>query len=390
MNILQVISSFPPAYSYGGALRVGHAISMELTRRNNEVSVYTTDVFDSNSRFKPEKLPVTMDGIKVYYFKNISNYLATKHLTLAPKMAMYLKNHIKNFNIVHLHEYRSSQAIFTHYYAKKYKIPYVLQAHGSLPLLLEKKRLKSLFDFLWGEKIVKDATRIIALNQMEADQYIKLGVDKRKISIIPNGIDFTGNQKFPKKGLFREKYSIDKNKKIILYLGRIHKIKGIDILIEAFKKVLDESFDAQLFIVGGDDGFKKNLETQINKMNFSPSDIVFTGSLFDQDKLEAFIDADVYVLPSKYEMFPMTILEAWNAGTPVITTKNCGISDMVRKAGIVVDYNADSLAEGIIKIITDKELSDKCKNNGKIILETLSWENIGQKLEKLYLDCISG
>ena len=237
MKILQVISSFPPAYAYGGALQVAYSISKELLKRNNEVTVYTTDVYDSKSRFKFDDNPIRMDGIDVRYFKNLSNGLAKKNFPIALSMALSMNKNIKNFDIIHLHEYRSFQALLVHHYAKKYKIPYILQAHGSLPSILEKQHLKNLFNSIWGKKLVQDASKIIALNQMEAEQYLNMGITKKKVAVIPNGINLTDNQNFSLKGKFREKYSIDENKKIILFLGRIHKIKGIDLLIEAFKAV---------------------------------------------------------------------------------------------------------------------------------------------------------
>ncbi len=299
-------------------------------------------------------------------------------------MAYGMNKNIKNFDIIHLHDYRSFQALLVHHYAKKYNIPYILQAHGSLPSILEKKRLKNLFDSIWGKKIVNDATKIFALNKMEAEQYTNMGVNVDKIEIIPNGVNFSDNQNSPMKGKFREKYSIDKNKKIILFLGRIHKIKGIDLLIEAFKIILNKQINTILVIVGEDKGFLNHLKCLIKNLNITDSEIIFTGPLFDEDKLEAYLDADVYVLPSRYEMFPMTVLEAWNAGNPVITTNKCGISDIVKGAGIVAKYDKNSLAESIIKIITNKELTEKYTNNGKVILKNLKWENIVQKIEENY------
>ena len=141
--------------------------------------------------------------------------------------------------------------------------------------------------------------------------------------------------------------------------------------------------------MGEDKGYLSHLEDLIKDLDLKGSDIVFTGPLYGEDKLEAYADADVYVLPSRYEMFPVTILEAWAAGNPVITTNKCGISDMVKEAGIVVEYDKNSLAEAIIKIITDDELAEKYVKKGTLILKTLSWENIGQKIEKTYEDAIN-
>ena len=119
MKILQVISSFPPAYSYGGPLKVAFNISKELVKNGHDVTVYTTDVYDSKSRLQYETNPEIMEGVKVYRFRNISNALSRKNFSCAPSMFFFLKNNIKDFDIIHLHEFRSFQAIFVYHYAKK-------------------------------------------------------------------------------------------------------------------------------------------------------------------------------------------------------------------------------------------------------------------------------
>ncbi|KAF5430840.1 Glycosyltransferase Family 4 [Candidatus Methanophagaceae archaeon] len=123
MRILQVISSFPPAYTYGGPVRVAYEVSKELVKRGHEVTVYTTDVYDVHSRFKYDENPVWLDGIEVYHFKNVSNELAHRNLAAAPMMAFALNKSLKNFDVIHLHEYRSFQAILVHHYAKKIRYP---------------------------------------------------------------------------------------------------------------------------------------------------------------------------------------------------------------------------------------------------------------------------
>ena len=84
--------------------------------------------------------------------------------------------------------------------------------------------------------------------------------------------------------------------------------------------------------------------------------IYFTGPLYDKDKLEAYVDADVYVLPSIYEAFPNTVLEAWASGTPIIVTDKCGLADIVENAdaGYVIKYDKTQLAETIKNMIINK------------------------------------
>ena len=207
-------------------------------------------------------------------------------------------------------------------------VPYIVQAHGSVMPFYQKTWLKKLFDKLWGNNILKDASKVIALTETELEQYKKMGVREDKIEIIPNGINLSNYQNLPEKGEFKKKYGIDEDEKIILYLGRINKIKGIDMLIEAFSDISNDLKKIKLVIVGPDDGFLKYLKEMSIDLELSDR-VLFTGPLYKENKLEAYRDAYVYVLPSVYEAFPNTVIESCACRTPVIITESCGISDII-------------------------------------------------------------
>ena len=168
MRILQVISSFPPAFAFGGAPKVAYELSKELVKRGHEVTVFTTDAFDSKSRYKYEKNPLWLDGIEVYHFRNLNNNLAYKNFPIACDMLSALNKNVESFDLIHLHEYRSFQAYFIYKYAKKYNIPYLIQPHGSAISLMDKFSMKKLFDKFIGNKIMEGASKIVALTEFEA------------------------------------------------------------------------------------------------------------------------------------------------------------------------------------------------------------------------------
>ena len=171
MKILQMIPAFYPAMAYGGTVNVAYNMCKELVKRGHEVTVFTSDAFDKDSRQK-EKYAI-IDGIEVYYFRNISNKLAWSRFVLNTGVISALHKNIKYFDIIHLHGYRNFQNIFCYYYANRYKVPYVLQAHGSLPHFNQKQLMKKSIDSIIGYKILQNASRVIALNKTEADQYKK-------------------------------------------------------------------------------------------------------------------------------------------------------------------------------------------------------------------------
>ena len=346
MKILQISNSFKPAWEAGGTTRVVYEISCALSNKGHSVTVYTTDRGQKRVNVQKNR-PVPLDNLIVYYFSNISNYLAMKLNIVTPYYLLFIaRKELKNFDIIHIHEHRTFFAIVIHYYANKYNIPYIVQAHGSVMPFYQKTWFKKLFDKLWGNDILNNASNIIAITGKESEQYMVMGVPEQKITIIPNGINLSEFQNLPEKGKFREKYSIRSDEKVILYLGRINKIKGLEMLMEAFYDVSNHLKKVKLVIAGPDDGFLGYLKEMSIDLRLG-SKVIFVGPLYGENKLEAYIDSDIYILPSLYEIFGITLLESILCGTPVICTKECGISDIIDgEAGISVPNTVNGIKEG--------------------------------------------
>ena len=386
MKILQVIPYFAPAWDYGGPVSAAYNLSKELSKRGHSITVYTTDTLNSEDRIKENE--ETKDGIKIRRFKNWSNSIASKHkIFLSPSMISGIRNNLKEFDVVHMFEYRTIQNIIVHHYAKKYRIPYILQAHGSLPRIMDKQKFKQIYDRLWGHRLLKDASKVIALTSAEVEQYKRMGVSDEKIEIIPNGIDLSEFENLPKRGEFRKKYGLNSGQKIILYLARIHKIKGPDLLARAFAGLIKELATAKLVIVGPDDGYLPSLKELIKELGIEEK-VLFTGPLYGREKLEAYVDADVYILPSVYETFPISVLEAFACGTPVIVSNQCGIADVISgQAGYSVEYDKNQLHNAVVAILTKVELTDRFRKKGcKLVREKFTWSRIIEQLEHLYLN----
>ena len=406
MKILQVISSFPPAYSYGGPLGVTYRVSKELARRGHHVTVFTTDLYDSKSRLPFERNPVTVDGIEVYHFRNISNYLAVhQKVVAAPTMALELGKRIESFELVHLREYFSFLAPAVHHYAIKKSIPYILQAHGSLPRIVREHNLKTalfnknypkkMFDILFGHSIIKDASKIIATSRVESDQFTDVFPDfpLDKVVHLPNYVDLESYEDLPARGQFRRKHNIDENAKIALFLSRIHERKGADLLVATFSKVKQTvDFPVRLVIAGPDEGYLQNLKSLAKRLRVE-NEVLFPGPLYGREKLEAYVDADIFVLPSKdrYESFGNVVLEALACGTPVIVTNNCGVSEWIgSNVGFIIGYDEIQLCEALKAILQNEQLAKRFGENGKkLIKREFDWGKGILRLEKLYATVVS-
>jgi glycosyltransferase involved in cell wall biosynthesis len=389
MKILQVINSFPPAWATGGPAQMAYNISKELVDRGHEVTVYTGDVCDATSRVPQARQPTEMDGIQLYRFRNLSNRLAYKNVPLTFGMALALRSNVDKYDVVHAHLYRCVQSIFVHRYACKRDIPYILQPRGALPLL-SKSRPKLVFDKLFGHSIVRDASKIIASSRIESGQFRDVFVDfpVDKVVHMPNYIDLASYADLPQRGQFRRKHNIGERAKVVLFLSRLHERKGADLLVAAFSKLKRTvDFPVTLVIAGPDEGYLQTLKSLAKRLMIE-NEVLFPGLLQGREKLEAYVDADVFVLPAKdrYESFGNVVLEALACGTPVIVTNNCGVSEWIGKdVGYVIDYDETALYDTLNEVLLCGDLGKTLGHTGKELIKNEFDLHKGiLRLEELY------
>lgn len=388
MRILQVVPFFPPAHGFGGLAEITYQISKALVRRGHETVVYTSDARDLNSRLDVHPVEY-LDGIEVHYFENLP-VRPIKNLFVTPGLVLKAKADVKNFDVVHLHGHWSFQNIVLHHYVKKFSIPYVFQAHGCLPRDFSLQRMKRVYDLLFGTKILNDASKVIAVTRMEAQQYYSRGVPKHKVALVPNGVNLS--QLIATKGAFRTRFSISSHWRIILFLGRLHPLKGIDLLIEAYARLVEEFDDIMLVVVGPDEGHLSNLRQQVRSLGLTRN-VLFTGLLCGNEKLQAYIDSEVFVLPSRYEIFGLVILEAYAFSVPVVASNLPSISQIVQDGQtgyLFKPGHVQSLVDGIARVLRNREDAKKMGANGRRLVEDrYTIDRVVESIEAIYDDLLS-
>ena len=395
MKILQVYQIFNPEVA-SGAARVAYDVSKSLARRGHKVVFYASDMKDKLTRGASDCTVV--DGIEIHRFRTAGKILPRNlKFYVTPQLVDICSDEIEKFDIIHLHGYRSFQSVIVHHFAKKYNIPYVLQAHGSLPRIMAKQTLKRIYDVFFGYRLLKDASKVIALSPVEVRQYKSIGISEEKIAIIPNGIDLLRYTNLPSKGRFKERYSIEKGKKVVLYLGRINQFKGIDFLIDAFAYLIKnmEYKNAVLVIAGPNDGYLDAAHKLIKKHRIE-NKVLLTGPLFGINKVKAYVDASIVAsLDSLNEVvFLLVPLEAAACGTSVIVTKSNYIATLVEKGkfGCCVEYgNVPKLAHMLGDMLSNKSLLTEMGLNGRnFVFENFNWDKIVGTIEEVYEDVVEG
>ena len=381
MKILQVFDFFSLPHG-GGTVDILYRLSRTLRQRGHEVVIYTSD-FELDQNYID-----SLQGVNVYPFHSSLNLAGFR---IMPGMIAEARRIIKDFNIIHLHCYRSFQNMVIHHYARKYGIPYVIDAHGSTLRIVEgnkglKRALKWLYDVTFGYRILRDAGKVIAETEVGVNEYEKLGVNLDKIALIHPPLDVEEFSQLPPPGLFRRKYDL-KERYVILFLGRIHWVKGIDFLVESFRQLVEQRNDAILVIVGRDDGYKATLDKRIGELGLSGR-VLFSGFLGGEDKLSALVDADVLVQPSVYEQGARPSFEALLCNTPIIVSRNTGAGEEVAKidAGLLVEYgNKGELRDAIQYVLEHQdEAQIKTQKAKEYIQANLSLARQTEKYEELY------
>jgi len=374
MKILQVAHSFYPCFSAGGVVRCSYEISKSLVKRGHDVTVYTTDGCKERLDVKTNK-PVNKDGINIYYFRNLSNKLRMKYkFATPPHLPFVVRKEIKDFDIIHIHEHRTLLAAIVSHYARKYDVPYVVQPRGSAQKM-SKSLQKTIFDYLVGYKVLREAEKIIlsSQNEYELSKSIlkKAGIKKEEISYIPNGINI--NESTVDEKNFRDKYDIKNEEKIILYLGRITKVKGLDLLIKAFEKIVtNRKKNFKLVIIGPEGNYSDQIKILIEKSK-AKDRILLPGPLYGKEKYSAYSAADVFVLPSKeIESFGNVVLEAASCGTNCVVTDVCGVTDWMDNL-IKVTPSVGDVKKGIGMALGNEKIGKKARDE---VFKKFDWNTI--------------
>src|SRR5262245_44590982 len=303
MRIAFVIPYFYPALQYGGQPKSCYDLARALVERGHSVTVLTTDSAGSSRLPSNTLAPALQDlyGIKVLYYPNISNHLAFRHRLFLPfGLFRDMRTRLADHDVVHIHELRSTLTVSAFRAAQRLKMPYVLSPHGGLRRL-GKPAVMRLLHGVYGQSILAHASFVFAVSPQEEKEAVAFGVSASRIRLVPNTIFPKDYLVLPKRGTFRSRWSIEA-RNVVLFVGRLHWIKGADILVHAFSALLKSSPNTHLVVAGPDDGQLRELQQLAERLRIQ-NRITFPGYLDHDAMLAALVDADVLAIPSRSEIF---------------------------------------------------------------------------------------
>ena len=360
LRILHVTPYSADAWAYGGIPRLVGSLTRGLVRRGHRVTVCTTDACDQSSRL-PKREDVrsrfqvwppirTRDDVEVRVFPNLSNRLAY-HLQLFLPFGLnkYLSDQAGAFDVAHLHACRNLPGAIAAYHLSRAGVPYVLAPNGTGPRIERRRLAKRLFDIAMGQRILQNATRVLAVSDAERLQLRALGIDPSGVRVVPNPIDLDEFSAPAARGRFRRRFALADAPvaSVVMFLGKLTPRKRVEVLVRAFAHL--DRRDAWLVIAGNDMGTECETRSLVRSLGLEAR-TVFTGLLRGQERLDALADADVVVYPSQDEVFGLVPLEALLSGTPVIVADDSGCGEIVRQTGggqVVPLGDVDALSRAI-------------------------------------------
>jgi glycosyltransferase involved in cell wall biosynthesis len=241
------------------------------------------------------------------------------------------------------------------------KVPFMLFIHYlsyQEELVLKRKLLATIF-WMIESYTIAHADQIIALNQKTKSQILPLNM---RVQIIPNYVDVRAADLLDRAQL-RKKFQFDKSEKVILFVGRLHPVKNVDLLLKAYKYLLGNNCK---IVILGDGPEREHLEKLAKDLGIN-EDVSFKGFQPKKLVLEYMKASDVLVLPSLVEGQPRVVLEAWACSLPVVAAKNSGLNDLVnnKKDGILFNAQSERDLAHAIMIALDQNNNTRLRENGK-------------------------
>lgn len=387
MKILMLTWEYPPRI-VGGIARVVHDLSKRLIKDGHEVTVVT---------YREGNTPYFEDdkGVKVYrvdnYMINPNNFIdwiMQMNFNLLAKANELIDKEGK-FDVIHAHDWLVAYAAKA--IKNAYDIPIVATIHATEAGRnsgIHDETQRYINDTEW--MLTYEANEVIVnSNYMKCELQRNFGLPFEKINVIPNGVNLTMYSGIEKDYDFRRNYAAD-NEKIILYAGRLVYEKGVQYLIGAMPKILQNYQDAKL-VIAGKGGMYDELKAQVDYLGLG-NKVYFTGYMDHKSLCKLYRCADIAVFPSTYEPFGIVALEAMLAGNPIVVSDIGGLNEIVEH-GIngMKSYagNSNSIADSILTLLFDHKLGIEISKNAKNkVKELYNWTKIAQDTHFSYQKAI--
>ena len=289
-------------------------------------------------------------------------------------------------DFITLHSLYSFPVLAGYFLARIYRKPYGIWPHGVLAPFQRQisVRKKWVYNTLFANRILANASVIFYSAEGEREEAAALGFRTPSV-IVPDGFNADEFAALPARGRFRERFMDGHTGPMVLFLARLHAKKGLDLLIKAMQRVIAERPDTRLAIVGPPDPASFNKQVlQWLKESGIESKTVLPGMAGPEMRLEAFADADVYVLPSYAENFGFSVFEAMACGVPVVVSDALNYAAQLAQsgAGLALPRTPERFSQAIVELIDRPDIRREMGVCGRLFVRHYTLEETGAKVAK--------
>lgn len=386
MRILHVVPFISP--KFGGPSVALTGLARCLTRHGIDTTLLTTNADPDGRLDVPLNQTVFRDG-GTYVFHNVLSIGG--RYGFAPSIVQTLRRTVATYDLVHIHWLYGFVSIAAARAAIAADVPFVVQPNGSLDPHLRRKNwlVKQVYLATVGRPLLTRAAAVVFT--CEQERMLALYGPRRPEWVIPVGLDGASFANLPSRGTFRSAFpAIDGP--FLLFVGRLSRQKGLDLLIGAFARLARERPELWLVLAGPDpDGFGAHVRALSEQLGVGDR-VVFAGLLSHELKLAALIDAELFVLPSYAENFGAVITEALACGLPVVISDQVNIHRELAAAGAatVVHCSVESVAAGVAAALSDTTARGRIATLGPALVRAhYTWEAIIPALVTRYAEVIA-
>jgi glycosyltransferase involved in cell wall biosynthesis len=385
MRVLHVMPSMAPAY--GGPVAAMHVMALGLQHAGVSVDVVTVED-DSSTPSAAAGEWQMMNG-----FRQTCLPLLSQAYRVCPSLNRWLRVNLRDYDLVHVHGVFTYPSLIGRRRAMDAGLPFIVRPLGILNRWgMEQRRpwVKKLFFRLVEKPSLDRASALHFTSEDEARDVSRLKIQAPS-AVLPLGLDLEPYERLPSQEMFRKRFPLPGAGPVVLFLSRIDRKKGIDILLPAFKQVLSKVPAATLVIAGDGDPLVVDALKQASASQGIDEQVVWTGFVSGELRLAAFAAATVFCLPSRSENFGMALLEAMAAGLPCVSTDQVALAAEAARADAVslAPLAVEPLAEALVHLLTEPGRRLELSKRARLYVEEHhSMDSVGLALRKLYQDLL--
>jgi glycosyltransferase involved in cell wall biosynthesis len=304
-------------------------------------------------------------------------------------LASWLRVHLGSFDVVHLHQLWRLVPTLTGLACREQGVPYLIAPHTSLSpwALGQKSAKKTLARWLVWDRILRGAAGFHALNELEADELrLVVGAQGPPVYVVANGVSLEEFATPPGASAAVSGLTAPEGAApFILFLARLHIMKGPDLLVEAFARIAQERPGLRLVFAGPDFGMLDRLQRRLTHYRLAERSR-FLGLVSGPERLWLLNNAVCLCQPSRDEGFSLSILEAMACGRPVVISERCKFPEVARHgAGEVVGMGTAELAAALRVYAQDPGRRSRDGQAARaLVMRSYTWDRIAKQAQQMY------